>query len=43
MVEAKLNHREMKTPGVAACFATYILPHVLFVDDFDKRRRVALI
>ncbi len=33
----------MKTPTTASCFATYILPHVLFVDDFEERRRIAMI
>jgi hypothetical protein len=33
----------MKTPTTAACFATYILPHVLFVDDFEERRRIVMI
>ena len=33
----------MKTPTAASCFATYTLPHVLFVDDFEERRRIAMI
>ena len=33
----------MKTPTTASCFATYTLPHVLFVDDFEERRRIAMI
>ncbi|MBV8452562.1 MAG: hypothetical protein JOZ29_09855 [Deltaproteobacteria bacterium] len=33
----------MKAPTTAACFATYILPHVLFVDDFEERRRIVMI
>jgi hypothetical protein len=33
----------MKTDTTASCFATYLLPHVLFVDDFEERRRVAMI
>jgi hypothetical protein len=32
----------MKTPTTASCFATYTLPYVLFVDDFQERRRIAL-
>jgi hypothetical protein len=32
----------MKTPTTASCFATYILPHVLFVDDFEERQRIAM-
>ena len=33
----------MKTPTTASCFATYTLPHVLFVDDFEERQRIAMI
>jgi hypothetical protein len=33
----------MKTHTTAACFATYTLPHVLFVDGFEERRRIAMI
>jgi hypothetical protein len=33
----------MKTPTTASCFATYTLPHVLFVDDFEERRHIAMI
>jgi hypothetical protein len=33
----------MKTHTTASCFATYTLPHVLFVDDFEERRRIAMI
>ncbi len=33
----------MKTPTTGACFATYTLPHVLFVDGFEERRRIAMI
>ena len=33
----------MKTPTTASCFATYTLPHVLFVDDFEERRRIAMV
>jgi len=33
----------MKTPTTASCFATYTLPHVIFVDDFEERRRIAMI
>jgi len=33
----------MKTPTTASCFATYTLPHVLFVDDFEERRRIVMI
>jgi len=29
--------------STASCFATYLLPHVLFVADFEERRRVARI
>jgi len=25
----------------ASCFATYLLPHVLFVADFEERGRIA--
>jgi hypothetical protein len=33
----------MKTPTTATCFAIYTLPHVLFVDDFEERQRIAMI
>jgi hypothetical protein len=33
----------MKTHTTASCFATYTLPHVLFVDNFEERRRIAMI
>ena len=33
----------MKTHTTASCFATYMLPHVLFVDDFEERRRITMI
>ena len=33
----------MKTPTTASCFATYTLPHLLFVDDFEERQRIAMI
>jgi hypothetical protein len=43
MVASEGHHRAVKTPSVAACFATYILPHVLFVDAFEERQRIAMI
>ncbi len=33
----------MKPPTTAVCFATDLLPHVLFVDDFEERRRIVMI
>jgi hypothetical protein len=33
----------MKTPTAATCFATYTLPQLLFVDDFEQQRRIAMI
>ncbi len=33
----------MKIYTAASCFATYTLPHVLFVDDFEERRRIAMV
>lgn len=33
----------MKTCTTASCFATYTLPHVLFVDDFEERQRIVLV
>ena len=33
----------MKTPTAASCFATYTLPHILFVDNFEERRSIAMI
>ena len=33
----------MKTPTTGACFAIYTLPHVLFVDGFEERRRIAMV
>ena len=29
--------------SIASCFSTYLLPHVLFVDDFAERQKVAMI
>ncbi len=31
----------MKRHTTASCFATYLLPHVLFVADFEERQRIA--
>ena len=31
----------MKRHTTASCFATYMLPHVLFVADFEERERIA--
>lgn len=31
----------VKRHTTASCFATYLLPHVLFVADFDERQRIA--
>jgi len=33
----------LKHTSTATCFATYMLPHVLFVDRFEERRRVAMV
>ncbi len=31
----------VKRHTTASCFATYMLPHVLFVADFEERQRIA--
>ena len=31
----------VKPHSTASCFATYLLPHVLFVADFEERQRIA--
>ena len=31
----------MKPHSTGSCFATYLLPHVLFVADFEERQRIA--
>ena len=31
----------MKRHTTASCFATFLLPHVLFVADFEERQRIA--
>jgi len=31
----------VKRHTTASCFATYMLPHVLFVADFEERERIA--
>ncbi len=33
----------MKPHSTASCFATYLLPHVLFVADFEEREWIAKI
>ena len=33
----------MQRHSTASCFATYLLPHVLFVGDFEERQRIAKI
>jgi hypothetical protein len=30
-------------PGTAVCFATYTLPHLFFVDNFEERQRIAMV
>jgi len=36
-----VQDRSVKRHSTASCFATYLLPHVLFVDDFEERERIA--
>jgi len=36
-----VQDRAVKRHITASCFATYMLPHVLFVDDFEERERIA--
>jgi len=31
----------MRRHSIASCFTTYLLPHVLFVADFEERQRIA--
>ncbi len=28
---------------IASCFSTYLLPHVLFVDTFEERQKIAMV
>ena len=30
----------MKRSSTAACFTTWLLPHILFVGDFEERQRI---
>jgi len=34
---------EMPQYTIASCFSTYLLPHILFVDDLAERQKVAMI
>ncbi len=36
-----VQDRAVKRHSTASCFATYLLPHVLFVADFEERQRIA--